>query len=329
MNDLPAPAQQLLGYYATTVLAVGRASGALEALLAGPATAAELAERSGLDERNLRLWLRALAASGNATRHGDSYAISEPLAMFLSPAFPSDLRAVLDFVHAKFAPSVHAATAAMRTGHGVAWDEWADDIDIMGRINTPTYRAALIEEWIAAAPGLGERLGRGGRIADIACGNGDAATLMAEAFPAATVVGHDPGAPESSARPNVTFSRETTLAGSSYDLITCLDALHHLGDPDTAVQAAYDALVPGGVYIVAETNLTGDPEADDQDPFSLIAHTAGLLYCLQDNLAAGGRGETPSDGLVWVEEALEAAGFRTESIASETGYRVFVATKPG
>lgn len=59
-----------------------------------------------------------------------------------------------------------------------------------------------------------------------------------------------------------------------------------------------------------------------------MTHVASLLYCMQDNLANSGTGDTPSGGLAWVHRALDEAGFETTSSPSESGYRVFLARKP-
>lgn len=45
---------------------------------------------------------------------------------------------------------------------------------------------------------------------------------------------------------------------------------------------------PGRIAAVAESRKTGDLAVDAHDPFALIAYGSVLLYCLQENLAAGG-----------------------------------------
>jgi hypothetical protein len=329
----PLLVNHLLGWYAMETLAMGRASGALGALAEGPGTVEEIASRADLDRRNVALWLRAMSAAGHAHHHDGVYALSEETATVLGPAFPTDLGAVLDFVHAASGKPVRAAIEAMRTGAGVPSEVYDEMGAAAGGVNGRIYRAALVDEWIAAAPGLRERLEGGGRIADVACGNGDAAAAMAAAFPTADVVGYDPGAPEGVHVdvPNLTIVREVVdglPTDGSFDLVTCLDALHHIGDIGEVTAQVHAALGEAGVFLVAEGSLSGDVDTDDADPFSLIAHSAGLMYCLQENLANGGDGSTPSIGLAWVEDALSAAGFSSVTQhESETGYRVFLATR--
>jgi SAM-dependent methyltransferase len=332
-DQLPLLIRHLLGFYAMETLAMGRASGALAALSESAGTADDVASRAGLDRRNTDQWLRAMAAAGHAQHVNGVFTLKDETAMVLSPGFPIDFGAVLDFVHAAMAESLRAATDAMRTGAGVPPELFAVLGEAAGAVNTRIYQAALVDEWIAAAPGLGDRLRSGGRIADLACGNADAAAIVAGAFPQARVLGYDPGtAPGVHADvPNLEIVRDTAGALPSdgeFDLVTCLDALHHLGDASAVARQVHGSLRDGGVFLVAESLLTGDVDTDNDDPFSLIAHASGLMYCLQENLANGGTGTTPSIGVGWVDDALEAAGFGSViHHDSETGYRIFLATR--
>lgn len=334
MSDQPPLLiQHLLGMYAMDTLAIGRASGALAALAAGPGTTADISSRAGLEERNTDIWLRAMAAAGHATHHDGTFTLNPETDALLGPDFPIDLGAVLDFVHAALAKPLQLATGAMRTGAGVESRHFAELAAAVGSANSRVYRAALVEEWIDAAPGLGDRLAAGGRIADLACGNGDAAAVMAEAYPAAHVFGFDPGAPAGAHAdvPNLEIVRDVAArlpADGSFDLVTCLDSFHHLGDVGGVARQVREALGEGGVFLIAETALTGDVDTDNADPFSLIAHTSALMYCMQENIAAGGDGSTPSIGLGWVQDALASAGFSSvDTLDSDTGYRIFLATR--
>ncbi len=113
--------------------------------------------------------------------------------------------------------------------------------------------------------------------------------------------------------------------GDRFDLVICLDSLHHLGDPAGVMDEVHKILNPGGVFLIAESGLTGDLSVDCAANafFALIVYSAGLLYCLQENLAAGGSGLTGGDGPGWITTALSSAGFDQVGVtASETGYNV-------
>ena len=175
-------------------------------------------------------------------------------------------------------------------------------------------------------------------MADLASGNGDAAVIMARAFPTASITAYDLDVQLTKA----TMARASAeglggltaeaagpeqLPEAAFDLVTCLDSLHHFGDPASVATQVRRALVPGGVFLIAETAMTGDLANDMQSPFSVVVYSAGLLYCLQENLSSGGTGLTGGDGPTWVTSSLERAGFSSIStVDSPTGYRVYLAS---
>lgn len=321
---------QLFGWYALTMLGVGARSGLLDALVEGPGTTEEIAQRAGVDPRNALEWLRALTVAGHATYTEDRFALSAETAMVFGPGFPVDARAIVDFVD-RTGDVLAPVDAAIRAGTGVGPQVYQAAYGrAVARINSPTYATALVQEWIGGEPALSDRLSTGGMIADLACGNGDAAALMGRAFPAARVVGFDldPGLSEESTLPdNVTLrtgDARSPETDHQFDLVTCLDSFHHFGDPKRAAEQARTLLRPNGMLLIAESGLSGDLARDAENPFALIVFAAGLLYCLQENLAAGGPGVTAGDGAGWLIGALEAAGFRNiRTRESPTGYRIF------
>jgi SAM-dependent methyltransferase len=188
---------------------------------------------------------------------------------------------------------------------------------------------ALVDEWLAGVPGLHERLTAGAAIADVACGSGGAAVLMGRAFPNSRVVGYDAAAAiaDVGELPGNVELREgdaRALADQGeYDLVTCLDSFHHFGDPQAAAARVRGLLRPGGVVLVAESALVGDFIADQANPLGLITYGSALLYCLQENLAAGGPGVAGGDGTDWLVDALKAAGFVDVTVReSDTGFRI-------
>ena len=42
-----------------------------------------------------------------------------------------------------------------------------------------------------------------------------------------------------------------------FDLVYCLDSLHHISDPAAVLEGVHRALAPGGVVLVAENDLSG------------------------------------------------------------------------
>jgi SAM-dependent methyltransferase len=317
----------LVGWYSLTTLAIGSRTGLLDALCAGPGTVDEIADRAGVDRRNALEWLRGVVAGGHAVVEGNDFALSPETAAVLGPGFPVDARAVIDFVDG--IPSVLPEVAdAIRDGSGVRPEVYQDAFHgAVGRVNTPTYAAALVDEWITGIPGIADRLRSGGSVADLASGNADAAAIVAGAFPAARVVGYDLVAPErDDLPPNVELVRADAHdlpTDDEFDLVMCLDSFHHFGDPVAVAGGARKLLRPGGAFLVVESGLSGDLARDAGDPFALIVFACGVLYCLQESLAAGGSGNTAGDGPTWVADALAEAGFADVTVTpSPTGYHL-------
>jgi SAM-dependent methyltransferase len=322
-TDLPPFLPHLIGAFAVLLLQVGHRTGLLEAVLAGPGTAEELATRAGADARNAEEWLRGMTAAGYVEHDDGRFAATGVTAMTFGPDFPFDVRSILDGLWN--APQVYDdVVQAVRTGAGIAAEQLAPYAPFVG-VNTPTYRMVLVDEWIGGLPGLADRLRAGARVAELAPGNGAAAALVGSAFPASTVVGYDlaPQAPDD-LPDNVTLVAADARSlpdDGPFDLVYSLDSLHHMADPAEVLRGVRAALAPGGVVLLAENDLTGDLVQDAADPVSVIAYTSSVVYCLQDALRAGGEVHSCAEGTGWVVAALEQAGFHDVEVRhSETGY---------
>lgn len=329
MESPPRLLTDLVSWYAMTMLGLGLRTGLLDALLAGPGDAATIADRASIDERNALEWLRAVTAAGYATHASGTFSATPETVATFGADFPIGARGVVDWT-LEISELYPEVMAAMRTGTGVAPASYGAVGAAASHVNGPTYVAALVPEWINGVPGLADRLAQGGSVAEVAAGSGQAAALVATAFPQARVVGYDvaPGTP-SDAPDNLSMrvadARDLPEEGP-FDLVYCLDALHHLGDPARSLAQMRKVLAPGGVLLLAETDLSGDLDQDFEHPFATIAYSCGLLYCLQESLAAGGDPHSGGDGRPWIEAALAEAGFEEVSVAaSPTGFAVFSA----
>ena len=326
MNDeTPLFFEHLQGVFAVTLLQIGRRTGLLDAVLADGGTAQEVGDRAGADHRNAAEWLRGMTAAGYLAHSDGRFQATDLNRMTLGPQFPFSVYSILDGLWA--APQVYDdVVVAVRSGAGIAGQRLAPYAPFVG-VNTPLYEMALVADWIAAVPGLADTLTRGGRVAEIAPGNGAAAAVLGRAFPSSTVVGYDRAPQAMPDLPsNVSIHRADARnlpSEGPYDLVYCLDSLHHISDPALVLEGVHRALAPGGVVLVAENDLTGDLDQDAENASAVIAYTSSVIYCLQEALAGGGVVHSCAEGPGWVVDAMEHADFAEVTVHhSEAGYAI-------
>src|SRR6476469_7553770 len=324
-DETPLFFEHLPAVFAVTLLQIGRRTGLLDAVLAEGGTAAEVGDRAGVDRRNAAKWLGGMTVAGYLTHARGRFDATEMTRTTFGPQFPFSVTSILDGLWA--APQVYDdVVAAIRTGAGIPGERLAPYAPFVG-VNTPTYEMALVEDWIAAVPGLSDTLARGARVAEIAPGSGHAAAVLGRAFPLTTVVGYDLS-PQ--ALPNLPGNVSIRQADARhlpdegpFDLVYCLDALHHMSDPASVLKGVHQAIAPGGVVLVAENDLTGDLDQDAENPSAVIAYTSSVVYCLQEALAGGGVVHSCAEGTRWVVDAMEEADFADVTVHhSETGYAI-------
>ena len=207
---------------------------------------AAAAQQTSTNERYVREWLNANAASGYITFDAASQTYTLPpeqalaLAIENSPAFvPGAFQIISSLFH-----DTGKIEDAFRTGKGVGWHEHHHDLfHGTERFFRPGYIANLTSSWIPALDGVEAKLQAGGKIADIGCGLGASTILMAKAYPNSEVFGFDYHAGsidlarEAAAREGVadrvTFAVASAKSypGIDYDLVAFFDCLHDMGDP--------------------------------------------------------------------------------------------------
>ncbi|HVF75593.1 MAG TPA: class I SAM-dependent methyltransferase [Acidimicrobiales bacterium] len=332
----PAVVEEFAGRIAGTVTAgvvtlmidIGHRTGLFEAAAAGPATSAELAERAGLSERYVREWLGAVSTAGIFRYDPDAGTFTLPVehALLLTGGGSSNL-AVLAPLVGDLARHVGAVTEAFRTGAGVPYDcyrpEFTTTMDEVGR---RTYDEALVDGFLAAAPGLVERLRQGITAADLGCGAGHVVNLLGRAFPASTFVGFDiaedaleAGRREAQAwgLDNVRFERHDVAqlpATARFDLVTAFDAVHDQADPAGVLRRAHDALADDGTFFMVDIKASSDLANNLDNPLAPMLYGISVMHCMSVSLAAGGAGLGTAWGRELACEMLAAAGFTSVSV---------------
>ena len=268
----------------------------------GPATAAELAARAGIDERYAREWLEQQAVTAildvddaGAPEDARRYAVPEAyVAALLDPESPWSIAPV--------ARSVVASTRvlptlldAFRSGGGVEWADYGPDmIEAQGDINRPWLVGSFGSEILQAIPAVHDRLAAAGgaRVADVACGVGWAAIAIAKAYPGVRVDGFDldPSSIElaqaharaAGVDERVTFAvrdaADPTAAGQ-YDVAVVIEAIHDLAQPVPVLAAIRAMLRPDGVLLVADEKTEDVFTAPGSDAERLF-YGFSILTCL-------------------------------------------------
>jgi 2-polyprenyl-3-methyl-5-hydroxy-6-metoxy-1,4-benzoquinol methylase len=156
----------------------------------GPATAAELAARTKINERYALEWLRGMASSGYLELDRASGRFSLPpehapaLAQEGGPMFLCGGFQMLPALTYVLDPLIEK----VRDGGGVTQDAYPDDFwDGMQRFTNGWFENLLIPEWIAAMPDVKRKLEEGALCADVGCGSGRASIKLAREFPRARV----------------------------------------------------------------------------------------------------------------------------------------------
>lgn len=312
---------------------------------AGPVTPAALAERTGLVERYLREWLRAMTVAGYLDYSPDAglFTLSPEMAAVLADdEAPTSLIGVFTGFTAFWA-AVDKAEEFFRTGHGMGWGDHHPALNqAQERFTRPMYLSGLIPQWIPAVKGMDERLRAGARIADIGCGHGLSTRLIAQAWPASSVVGFDIddgvigharqaiSGMKLDGRISFEVADAAAYPGEDYDLVLFTDCLHDMGHPVEAAAHARRTLAADGVALVIEPLAADRLEDDLANPYAPIGYAVSTLVCTPSALAQGGEALGTMAGEGKLREVLSAAGFsRISRIAQDAApFNIILEARP-
>ncbi len=172
------------------LVTIGDRLGLYRAMADGqPVSAAELADRTGTQERYIREWLNNQAAGGYVTYdpEQDAYTLPPEHAFVLADETSPLALAGMFQSAAAVSEGRHRVADRFVNGGGIGWHEHSHDLfHGVERAFAANYRASLVAEWLPALDGVVEKLEHGGRVADIGCGHGASSILIAQAYPNAT-----------------------------------------------------------------------------------------------------------------------------------------------
>jgi 2-polyprenyl-3-methyl-5-hydroxy-6-metoxy-1,4-benzoquinol methylase len=309
----------------------------------GAMSADDLAKKAGTNPRLTREWLDSQAAAGlvSYVASDDSYTLSDEAAMILaddsSPAFMArGMNALVAMVI-----DGDKIKAAFQGDGGLSWAEHHQCL-FKGTewFFRPGYRAFLTESWIPALDGVEDKLRAGAAIADIGCGHGASAVVMASAYPSSRVHGFDfhpvsietakSRAKEAGVADRTTFEVAHAKGyEGAFDLICFFDCLHDMGDPVGIARYAREHLAPDGTVLLVEPMaLDGRATNIAENPLAALLYTASTAICTPNSLSQEvGLGLGAQAGEARLREVFSEAGFSNFRRATETPLNLILEAK--
>jgi SAM-dependent methyltransferase len=347
MEKLNAFIGKFVGDLGATVNAgmvvIGERLGLYKALSERPMSSDELAKVTDTDERYVREWLAAQAASGYVDYDPKTqrFALGEEQALALavedSPAYiPGAFELALGALQA-----VPRIGEAFRSGAGMGWHEHDHGVfHGCEKFFRPGYIANLVSAWIPALDGVAEKLAAGARVADVGCGQGASTILMAQAYPVSQFVGFDyhdasiAAARKSAERAGVgdrvrfEVAKAKDFPGKNYDFVAVFDCLHDMGDPVGAASHVRRSLADDGTWMIVEP-FAKDRLEDNLNPVGRVYYAFSTLLCTpcsrsqEVGLCLGAQA-----GESRLRDVVTAGGFTTFRRATETPFNLVFEARP-
>jgi len=308
----------------------------------GPVTSQKLAEKTKLDERQLREWLSAQAASGYISYQAanETFSLSpEQAAVFADPDSPAAMTGGFYGISSVYHDEPLIAES-FRTGAGLPWGKHHTCLFCgTERFFRPGYQANIVDHWIPALEGVSQKLTDGTRVADIGCGHGASTLIMAKAFPKSEFYGFDmhPASIEAATHhaadqqiKNVHFAVAPAkgFPGNDYGFVTIFDALHDMGDPAGAASHVKQALHPDGTFMIVEP-IAGDSLTENLNPVGRVYYGFSTMVCTPASLSQEvGLALGAQAGERRLKEVLNKGGFTRLRRAAETPFNMILEARP-
>jgi 2-polyprenyl-3-methyl-5-hydroxy-6-metoxy-1,4-benzoquinol methylase len=309
----------------------------------GPTTSAELAKLARVHERYLREWLSHQAASNYLAYDAKTKTFSLPpeqAMVFVQEDSPVYMLGGFDLMEA-ILDNQPKVQAAFKSGEGVAWGEQASCMFCaVARFFRPGYHNFLVQQWLPALEGVVEKLERGAKVADVGCGHGWSTVMMAKAFPKSTFIGYDfhPSSIEEaqahakthgvSANTRFEVGLAKDYSGKDFDLVTCFDCLHDMGDPAGASAHIRKSLKSDGTWMIVEP-MAGDALEQNLNPVGRLYYAGSTMICLPTSLSQEvSAGLGAQAGEKRLREVITSGGFKSVRRASETPFNMVLEARP-
>jgi SAM-dependent methyltransferase len=275
------------------MVVIGESLGLYKALAGQHWNADQLAAATATDARYVREWLSAQAAAGYVEydKASRTFSMTEEQAFALAnPDSPAYIPGAFELVLAAL-KAVPRMIGNFKSGDGMGWHEHDHGLfHGTERFFRPGYAAHLVQDWIPALTGVGARLERGARVADVGCGHGASTIVLAQAYPRSRFAGFDyhpqsidaarNAAREAGVADRVQFdvASAKSYPGSDYDLVAFFDCLHDMGDPVGAASHVRQSLARDASWMIVEP-FANDRLEDNLNPVGRVYYGASTLIC--------------------------------------------------
>lgn len=273
----------------------------------GPATSAQLADRTNTAGRYAREWLEQQAVTGflavdDAAAAPESRVFRLPAgyeAIFVDPDSPLTMTPAAQIFAGSVTP-LAAVLEAFRSGGGVPYEDYGADLaQGQANFNRPMFVNQLAQEYIPAMPDIRARLlsDQPAHVADIGMGLGWSSIALARAYPNIRVDGFDlddlsvqlanENAEAEGVSDRVTFhvrdAGDADLAGK-YDFALAIECIHDMPDPVSVLSAMRRLVGPGGTVLVVDERAE-DAFVPMGSEIERMFYGFSILHCLPVGMA--------------------------------------------
>ncbi len=294
-----------------------------------PLTSAELAERTGLDERWVREWAyNQAAAKIIVAAPGERFSLTpEAVAVLTQPDHEACGMGMFHSLPNTMA-MLPKLPESFRSGIGLDYDSHGPDAAVgLERGFEPWNRAHLVPTVLPTMDDVLPKLEAGGHAVDIGCGAGGAVLLLAAAFPASTIAGYDISqhalgrarsrlADAGLANASFHDPRDEPLpADHSVDLVTTFDCIHDMTEPQAMMAAIRGALADDGSWLLVDIKARDTFEENvRKNPMAPLMYGVSVLSCMSSALSEPGGAGLGTLGL---------SPSKAEAMARDAGFTRF------
>ena len=269
---------------------------------AGPLTAAELAVKTGLQERWLLEWLRGQAAARLLDYHDPDQFELPPAGV----AVLADEQHSLSFAAGAFSGQTPPQTVdklvdAFRTGIGLSYEDLGPNAaHRTERMLGPWTRQELVPNILPALDGVADKLQRGAVVVDVGCGGGVALFAMAEAYPASEFHGYDPSQhaidrcqakAEELGLTNVRLhvaGGEALPLEPTFDLVITFDCIHDMTRPADVIRSIRRCVKDDGTWLIKDIRSAPGFKQNMRNPLLAMFYGFSVSACMSSALSEPG-----------------------------------------